>query len=44
MLHGCHKGNTNPYGKRAALALPPGDIFLEEKYLFPVCCALAARL
>lgn len=37
MLHGCHKGNTNPYGKRAALTLPPGDIFLEEKYLFPVC-------
>ena len=21
-----------------------GDIFLEDKYLFPVCCALAARL
>jgi len=37
MLHGCHKGNTDPYGKGAALTLPPGDIFLEEKYLFPAC-------
>ena len=35
MLHGCHKGNTNPYGNRAALPLPPGDMSLDGPCLFP---------
>ena len=33
-----------PCKHEAALALPPGDISLDGKYLFPVCCALAAWL
>lgn len=35
LLHICHKGNTNPYGKRAALTLPPGIFFLRKNICSP---------